>query len=97
MSHARDVVYKSEILGVAVHSCGLPEGEGCGPMGNHNTIGFLSNTGSEPTKTRKATKSRLMLGHNRLASETPFQWQNRCRADNSPLSRQTFLDLRMTF
>ena len=49
MSHARDVVYKSEILGVAVHSCALPEGEGCGPMGNHNTIGFLSNTGSEPT------------------------------------------------
>ena len=48
MSHARDVVYKSEILGVAVHSCALPEGEGCGPMGNHNTIGFLSNTGSEP-------------------------------------------------
>ena len=30
---------------------------GCGPMGNHNTIGFISNTGSEPTKTRKATKS----------------------------------------
>ena len=35
----------------------LQKGEGCGPMGNHNTIGFLSNTGSEPTKTRKATKS----------------------------------------
>ena len=72
-------------------------GEGCGPMGNHNTIGFLSNTGSEPTKTRKATKSALMLGHNRPASETPFQWQNRCRADHIPLSRQTFLDPRMTF
>ena len=57
MSHARDVVYKSEILGVAVHSCARQEGEGCGPMGNHNTIGFLSNTGSEPTKTRRATKS----------------------------------------
>ena len=42
MSHARDVVYNSEILGVAVHSWALPEGEGCGPMGNHNTIGFLS-------------------------------------------------------
>ena len=26
-------------------------------MGNHNTIGFLTNTGSEPTKTRKASKS----------------------------------------
>ena len=62
MSHARDVVYKSEILGVAVHSCALPEGEGCGPMGNHNTIGFLSNTGSEPTKTRKATKSAFNVG-----------------------------------
>ena len=57
MSHARNVVYKSEILGVAVHSCALPEGEGCLPMENHNTIGFLSNTGSEPTKTRKATNS----------------------------------------
>ena len=62
MSHARDVVYKSEILGVAVHSCALPEGEGCGPMGNHNTIGFLSNTGSEPTKTHKATKSAFNVG-----------------------------------
>ena len=38
-----------------------------------------------------------MLGHNRLASKTPFQWQNRCRANNSPLSRQTFLDPRMAF
>ena len=62
MSHARDVVYKSEILGVAVHSCALPEGEGCGPMGNHNTIGFLSNTGSEPTNTRKALKSAFNVG-----------------------------------
>ena len=60
--HARDVVYKSEILGVAVHSCALPEGEGCGPMGNHNTIGFLGNTGSEPTKTRKATNSAFNVG-----------------------------------
>ena len=37
-------------------------GGGCGPMGNHNTIGFLSNTGSEPTKTRKATKSAFNVG-----------------------------------
>ena len=62
MSHARDVVYKSEILGVVVHSCALPEGEGCGPMQNHNTIVFLSNTGSEPTKTRKVTKSAFKVG-----------------------------------
>ena len=55
--YARDVVYKSEILGVAAHSCALPEGDGCRPIGNHNTVGFLSNTGLEPTKTRKATKS----------------------------------------
>ena len=88
MTHARDVVYKSEILRVAVHSCALPEGEGCGPMGNHNTIEFLSNTVSEPTKTRKATKSAFNVGP---------QSRNRCRADNSPLSRQTFLDPRMTF
>ena len=50
------------LLWVAVHSCALPEGEGCGPMGNHNTIGLLSNTGSEPTKTRKATKSAFNVG-----------------------------------
>ena len=62
MSHARDVVYKSGILGVAVHSCALPVGEGCGPMGNHNTIGFLSNTGLEPTKIREATKSAFNVG-----------------------------------
>ena len=37
-------------------------GGGCGPMGNHNTIGFLSNTGSEPTKTCKATKSAFNVG-----------------------------------
>ena len=37
-------------------------GGGCGPMGNHNTLGFLSNTGSEPTKTRKATKSAFNVG-----------------------------------
>ena len=97
MSHARDVVYKSVILGVAVHSCALPEGEGCGPMGNHNTIGFLSNTGSEPTKTRKATKSAFNVGPQLAGQQTPFQWQNRCRADNNPLSRQTFLDPLMTF
>ena len=62
MSYAWDVVYKSEILGVAVQSCVLPEGEGCGPMGNHNTIGVLSNTGSEPTISRKATKSAFNVG-----------------------------------
>ena len=62
MPHARDVVYKSKLIGVAVHSCALPEVEGCGPMGYHNTIGFLSNTGSEPTKTRKATKSAFNVG-----------------------------------
>ena len=62
MSHAGEDVYNSEILGVAIHSCTLPEGEGCGPIGNHNTLGFLSNTGSEPTKTRKATKSAFNVG-----------------------------------
>ena len=62
MSHARDVVYNSEILGVAVHSCTLPEGERCGPMGNLKTKGFLSNTGWEPTKARKATRSAFNVG-----------------------------------
>ena len=89
MSHARDVVYKSEILGVAVHSCALPEGEGCGPMGNHITIGFLSISGSEPTKTCKATKSEFNVGPQSAGQQNAIQWQNRCRADNSPLSRQT--------
>ena len=97
MSHAWDVVYNSEILGVAVHSCALPEGEGCGPMGNHNTIGFLSNTGSEPTKTRKATKSAFNVGPQSVGKRNAISMANRCRADNSPLSRQTFLDPRMTF
>ena len=53
MSHARGVVYKSEILGVAVQFMRASRG-GMRPMGNQNTIGFLSNTGSEPTKTHKA-------------------------------------------
>ena len=98
MSHARDVVYKSEIVGVAVHSCALPEGVGCGPMENHNTIGFLSDIlVRSPLNLAKLPNQHLMLCHNRPASETPFQWQNRYRADNSPLSRQTFLDPRMTF
>ena len=65
MSHAWDVVYNSEILGVAVHHARFQRGGGggrCGPIGNHNTIGLLSNTGSEPTKTRKATKSAFNVG-----------------------------------
>ena len=37
-------------------------GRGVDPWENHNTIGFLSNTGSEPTKTRKATKSAFNVG-----------------------------------
>ena len=92
MSHARDVVYISEILGVAVHPCALPEGEGCGPMGN--TIAILVRS---PLKLAKLQVQHLMLGHNRPASETPFQWRNHSRADNSPLSRQTFLDPHVTF
>ena len=78
MSHARDVVYNSEILRVTVHSCTLPEGEGRRPMGNHNTIGFLRNTGSEPTKTRKATKSAFNFGphsvgqRNAISMEKPL-------------------------
>ena len=35
---------------------------GCGPIRNHNTIGSLSNTGLERTKTRKATKSAFNVG-----------------------------------
>ena len=97
MSHARDVIYKSEILGVAVHSCALPEGDGCGPIGNHNTIGFLSNTGSEPTKTRKATKSAFNVGPQSAGQRNAISMAKPCRADYSPLSRQTFLDPRMTF
>ena len=72
MSHARDVVYKSEILRVAVQSYALPEGEGCGPMGNHNTIGLLSNTGLRPTKTRKATKSAFNVGPQSATAKQHF-------------------------
>ena len=37
-------------------------GRGADYLRNHNTIGFLRNTGSEPTRTRKATKSAFNVG-----------------------------------
>ena len=42
----------------------------------HKNIGFLSNTRPDPLKYHKATciKPNSMLGHNRQASETPFNW-----------------------
>ena len=49
----------SGLLYIHVH---FQRGEGCGPMGNHNTIRFLSSTGPEPTKTRKATNSAFNVG-----------------------------------
>ena len=43
------------------------------PLKNHKHIGFLSYTGKDPLKNYKATKL-AMLGHHRLASESPFKW-----------------------
>ena len=77
--------------GLLYSHASLQRGRGADLMGNHNTIGFLSNYGPEPTKTRKATKSAFNVG---LQSATQ---RNRCKADNSPLSRQTFLDTRMKY
>ena len=54
------------MLGMSSRGCctfmRASRGEGCGPMRNHNTIGFLSNTGLEPTKAHKATKSAFNVG-----------------------------------
>ena len=44
------------------------------PPINHKAIGFLCNTGSEPWKITKLPNQHSILGHHRLASETPFKW-----------------------
>ena len=42
---------------------------------NHKSIGFLSNSGSDPhTKITKLPSKRSMFGHHRPAGETPFNW-----------------------
>ena len=56
------IVKFSGLLYIMRVSRGGGGGGRCGPIGNHNTIGLLSNTGSEPTKTRKATKSAFNVG-----------------------------------
>ena len=58
-------------------SCGDPEG-GQGvrtPLKNNTNIGFLSNTGPDTRKIIKLPIQHLMLGHHRLASQTPFKWR----------------------
>ena len=44
------------------------------PLKNHKIIGFLSNAGLIPLKITKLPSQHSMLGHRRLASETPFKW-----------------------
>ena len=72
-------------------------GRGADPWEITILKGSLAILVRSPLKLAKLRNQHLMLGHNRPASETPFQWRNHCRADNSPPSRQTFLDPRMTF
>ena len=56
------------------------------PLKNHKNIGFLSNTGPDSLKNHKATTTvqHSMLGHHRLASETPFKW---CFAGRTMMAR----------
>ena len=42
------------------------------PLENHKSIGFLSNTCPDPLKNHKAAKPAFIVGHHRLASETPL-------------------------
>ena len=43
---------------------------------NHNTIGFLSNSGADPLKNYKASKPTFNdVGHHPSASEKPFEWR----------------------
>ena len=37
-------------------------------------IGFLSNIGPDPRKTKQLTSQHSVLGHHRPASETPLKW-----------------------
>ena len=43
------------------------------PLKKHKNIGFLNNTGPGPLNYQKIQNS--MLGHHRLASETPSKWR----------------------
>ena len=42
------------------------------PAKNHKNKGFSSNTGPDPLKMERLPSQHSMLGHNRHASETPF-------------------------
>ena len=53
-------------------------GRGSGPpppLKNYRNIGFLSINGLDPLKITKLPSQHAMLGHYRLASETPFKWR----------------------
>ena len=45
------------------------------PLKNHKNIEFAFNTGLDPLKNQKATKSAFIVSHHRPASETPFKWR----------------------
>ena len=42
---------------------------------NQKNIEFPFNTGGDPPKNYKATKSAFNIGHHRPTSETPFKWR----------------------
>ena len=45
------------------------------PLKIHKIIGFPSNIDPGPLKITKLPSQHSMVGHNRHASETPFQWR----------------------
>ena len=69
---------KNESTAPILHMRGSRGGGGRGsgpPLKNHKNIRFLSNTGPDPMKNRKATKPAFNMGHHQHASETPFKWR----------------------
>ena len=74
---------KIYMLWLSLEQCTDQEGGGGdrqspAPVKNHKSIGFLSNTGTDPLKNLKTTKPAFnMLEHdNQHTSETSFKWQN---------------------
>ena len=63
---------RKKSVGIEQGTCAGPKG-GQGartPLKNHKNIGFSNNTGPDLLKNRRS--QHLLLGHQRHASETPF-------------------------
>ena len=64
-------LWERDFVVIQVDSCADPEGY----RKNNKSIGFLSNTGTDPLKKDKATKPAFNVGPTSHASETPFKWR----------------------